>query len=294
MAYDDVRLEKGSTFLITGVAGFIGSNLADVLCQMGYKVRGLDDLSQGKMANVTRLRAAYPHFEWVEGSIVDPATCQEVCRGIDYVLHQAAWGSVPRSMRMPQKYQEVNNTGTLNMLQAAYMHKVKRFVYASSSSVYGDEPTLPKVVGREGQVLSPYAMTKRMNEEWAALYWRLYGLPTIGMRYFNVYGRWQDPDGAYAAVIPKFVKQLLKGEAPQIHGDGEQSRDFTYIDNVIEANLKACLAPEAAFGRAFNIAYGEHITVGEMLRGMCEALEVPLTRSIVRRGRGISNIVWQI
>lgn len=286
MAYDNVRFQEGSVFLVTGVAGFIGSNLVEVLCGMGHKVKGLDDLSNGVKANVDRLQGKFSNFEFIEGTIEDIEVCRKACEGVDYVLHQAAWGSVPRSMTMPLKYQSVNNTGTMNMLQAATENNVKRFVYASSSSVYGDEPTLPKQVGREGNVLSPYAMTKRMNEEWAEMYWRLYKLPTVGMRYFNVFGRWQDPNGAYAAVIPKFAKALMNGERPQIHGDGEQSRDFTYIENVIEANLKACLAGEEAFGRAYNIAYGERFTVNQMLQAMCEQLGVEFNPEYVNPRAG--------
>lgn len=273
MGYEDVKFPKESVFLVTGAAGFIGSNLVESICKMGYKVKALDDFSNGLRSNVDRLQEQYK-FEFIEGTIEDIEVCRKACEGVDYVLHQAAWGSVPRSMTMPLKYQSVNNTGTMNMLQAATENKVKRFVYASSSSVYGDEPILPKQVGREGNVLSPYAMTKRMNEEWAEMYWRLYKLPTIGMRYFNVFGRWQNPNGAYAAVIPKFAKLLINGERPQIHGDGEQSRDFTYIENVIEANLKACLADDSACGRAYNIAYGERITVNQMLKAMCNQLDV--------------------
>lgn len=286
MAYDNVRFEEGSVFLVTGVAGFIGSNLVEVLCDMGHRVKGLDDLSNGVKANVDRLQGEFGNFEFIEGTIENIEVCRKACEGVDYVLHQAAWGSVPRSMTMPLKYQSVNNTGTMNMLQAATENNVKRFVYASSSSVYGDEPTLPKQVGREGNVLSPYAMTKRMNEEWAEIYWRLYKLPTIGMRYFNVFGRWQDPNGAYAAVIPKFAKALMDGERPQVHGDGEQSRDFTYIENVIEANLKACLAGEEAFGRAYNIAYGERFTVNQMLEAMCEQLGVEFNPEYVNPRAG--------
>ena len=286
MAYDNVRFEEGSVFLVTGVAGFIGSNLVETLCGMGHKVKGLDDLSNGVKANVDRLQGEFSNFEFIQGTIEDIEVCREACEGVDYVLHQAAWGSVPRSMTMPLKYQSVNNTGTMNMLQAATENNVKRFVYASSSSVYGDEPTLPKQVGKEGNVLSPYAMTKRMNEEWAEMYWRLYKLPTIGMRYFNVFGRWQDPNGAYAAVIPKFAKALMDGERPQVHGDGEQSRDFTYIENVIEANLKACVAGEEAFGRAYNIAYGERFTVNQMLEAMCEQLGVQFNPEYVNPRAG--------
>ena len=167
------------------------------------------------------------------------------------MLHEAAWGSVPRSIEMPLFYCANNITGTLNMLEAARQAGVKRFVYASSSSVYGDEPNLPKQDGREGNLLSPYALTKRCDEEWAKQYTRHYGLETIGLRYFNVFGRRQDPNGAYAAVIPKFIKQLLKGEQPTINGDGKQSRDITYIENVIEANLKACVADKESFGKSY-------------------------------------------
>ena len=194
------------------------------------------------------------------------------CKNIDYVSHQAAWGSVPRSIEMPLVYEEINIKGTLNMLEAARQNNVKKFVYASSSSVYGVEPTLPKKEGREGNLLSPYALTKRTNEEYAALYTKLYGLETIGFRYFNVFGRRQDPDGAYAAVIPKFVKNLLENEAPTINGDGSQSRDFTYIENVIEANLKGMQAPREAAGEAFNIAYGGQVNLNELYQKLSELL----------------------
>jgi UDP-N-acetylglucosamine 4-epimerase len=180
----------------------------------------------------------------------------KACEGVDYVMNEAAWGSVPRSIEMPLFYCANNIQGTLNMLEAARRNGVKTFVYASSSSVYGDEAHLPKKEGTEGNLLSPYAVTKRTCEEWAKQYTRHYGLRTIGLRYFNVFGRRQDPHGAYAAVIPKFIKLLLAGEQPVINGDGRQSRDFTYIENVIEANLKACLAPDEANGEVFNIAYG--------------------------------------
>lgn len=175
---------------------------------------------------------------------------------MDFVLHQAAWGSVPRSIEMPLCYCANNVMGTVNMLEAARQSNVKKFVYASSSSVYGDEASLPKKEGREGNLLSPYAVSKRTVEEWAKQYTRHYGLYTYGLRYFNVFGRRQNPDGVYSAVIPRFIKQLINGETPTIYGDGKQSRDFTYIDNVIEANLKACLADYSAAGEVFNIAYG--------------------------------------
>lgn len=255
MGYKNLKFSSDSKFLVTGGAGFIGSNLCEALLDMGYRVRCLDDLSTGKQANVDMF-LEHPNYEFVKGDIKDFDICMNACEDMDYVLHQAAWGSVPRSFEMPLFYCANNIQGTLNMLEAARKKGVKKFVYASSSSVYGDEPNLPKTEGREGNLLSPYALTKRCDEEWAKLYTKFYGLDTYGMRYFNVFGRRQDPNGAYAAVIPKFIKQLINGEQPIINGDGKQSRDFTYIDNVIEANLKACLASHEAAGQAFNIAYG--------------------------------------
>ena len=255
MGYSEVKFPKESVFLVTGGAGFIGSNLCEAILNLGYKVRCLDDLSTGKQKNVD-LFIDNPNYEFIKGDIKDLDTCMKACEGVDYVLNQAAWGSVPRSITMPLFYCANNITGTLNMLEAARQKGVKKFVYASSSSVYGDEPNLPKREGREGNLLSPYALTKRADEEWAKQYTRYYGLDTYGLRYFNVFGRRQDPNGAYAAVIPKFIKQLMSGETPTINGDGRQSRDFTYVENVIEANLKACLAPHEAAGEAYNIAYG--------------------------------------
>ena len=255
MGYKDLSFPPGCRFLVTGGAGFIGSNLCEALLDMGCSVRCLDDLSTGKKANVD-LFLGNPRYEFVKGDIKDFDTCMNSCRGIDYVLNQAAWGRVPRSIEMPLFYCANNIQGTLNMMEAARQCGVKKFVYASSSSVYGDEPELPKKEGKEGNLLSPYALTKRCDEEWAKQYHRHYGLAVIGLRYFNVFGRRQDPDGAYAAVIPRFIKTLLNGGRPVIHGDGRQSRDFTYIENVIEANLKACLAPDSASGEAFNIACG--------------------------------------
>lgn len=189
-------------------------------------------------------------------------------------MNQAAWGSVPRSIEMPIFYEENNIKGTLNMMEASRQNGVKKFVYASSSSVYGDEPVLPKKEGREGNLLSPYALTKRVCEEYGKLYFKLYGLDTYGMRYFNGFGRRQDPFGAYAAVIPKFLRQLLHGEVPTINGDGKQSRDFTYIDNVIEANLKSCLASHEAAGQAYNIAYGGREYLIDIYYGLTKALGV--------------------
>lgn len=273
MGYKDLHFPESTTFLVTGAAGFIGSNLCEAILAKGCNVRALDDLSTGKQANVD-LFADNPKYTFIRGDIKDFDTCMKACEGVDYVLNQAAWGSVPRSIEMPLFYCKNNIDGTLNMLEAARQNKVKKFVYASSSSVYGDEPNLPKTEGREGNLLSPYALTKRCDEEWAKQYTMHYGLDTYGLRYFNVFGRRQDPDGAYAAVIPKFLKQLLNGETPTINGDGRQSRDFTYIENVIEANLKACLAPHEAAGQAFNIAYGGREYLIDIYYGLTDALGI--------------------
>lgn len=273
MGYQNIKFPENSLFLVTGAAGFIGSNLCEAILNMGYKVRALDDLSTGKQKNIDMF-LDNPNYEFIKGDIKDLDTCMKACEGVDYVLNQAAWGSVPRSIEMPLFYCANNIQGTLNMLEAARKKGVKKFVYASSSSVYGDEPVLPKKEGREGNLLSPYAVTKMCDEEWAKQYTRHYGLDTYGMRYFNVFGRRQDPNGAYAAVIPKFIKQLLNGETPTINGDGKQSRDFTYIENVIEANLKACLAPSSAAGEAYNIAYGGREYLIDIYYGLTKALEV--------------------
>lgn len=273
MGYKELVFPEGSLFLVTGCAGFIGSNLCEAILEMGYRVRGLDDLSTGFQKNVDMF-VDNPNYEFIKGDIKDFDTCLKACEGVDYVLNQAAWGSVPRSIEMPLFYCANNIMGTLNMMEAARQNGVKKFVYASSSSVYGDEPVLPKKEGREGNLLSPYALTKMCDEEWGKQYTRHYGLDTYGLRYFNVFGRRQNPDGAYAAVIPKFLKQLLNGEVPTINGDGRQSRDFTYIENVIEANLKACLASHEAAGQAYNIAYGGREYLIDIYYGLTKALNL--------------------
>lgn len=271
MSYSDLKFPEGSVFLVTGGAGFIGSNLCEAILRLGYKVKCLDDLSTGKKENVD-LFINDPNYTFIKGDVKELDVCMHACDGVDYVLHQAAWGSVPRSIEMPLFYEKNNIMGTLNMLEAARQNGVKKFVYASSSSVYGDHPVLPKREGQEGNLLSPYALTKRVDEEYAKLYTRLYGLDTYGMRYFNVFGKRQDPDGAYAAVIPKFIKMLMNNETPTINGDGKQSRDFTYVENVIEANLKACLAPSEAAGNAFNIAYGGREYLIDIYHSLTKAL----------------------
>lgn len=271
MGYQDVKFDKDSIFLVGGGAGFIGSNLCEALINMGYTVRCLDNLSTGKYENIEPL-ADHPRFTFIKGDIRELDTCMEATKGVDYVLNQAAWGSVPRSIEMPLLYEEINIRGTLNMMEASRVNGVKKFVYASSSSVYGNTPTLPKKEGQEGAVISPYALTKKVDEEYGRLYKELYGLDTYGLRYFNVFGRRQDPDGMYAAVIPKFIKQLLHGEVPTINGDGRQSRDFTYIDNVIEGNLRACKASGEAAGQAFNIGAGGRLYLIDIYYDLCKAL----------------------
>ncbi|GHU70557.1 epimerase [Clostridia bacterium] len=256
MGYKHLVFPSSSIFLVTGGAGFIGSNLCEAILNMGYRIRCLDDLSTGFQRNVDLFIDSHS-YEFIRGDIKDFDVCMAACQGVDYVLHQAAWGSVPRSIEMPLFYAANNIIGTVNIMEAARQNHVKKLVYASSSSVYGDEPVLPKTEGHEGNLLSPYALTKQCDEEWGKQYTLHYGLDTFGLRYFNVFGCRQNPDGEYAAVIPKFIKQLMAGEQPTINGDGRQSRDFTYIENVIEANLKACAAtsPEAA-GQVYNVAYG--------------------------------------
>lgn len=268
MGYKDLIFERDSVFLVTGGAGFIGSNLCEAILDLGFSVMCMDNFSTGHRKYVTEFLGD-ANFSFMEGDIRDYEACLAACEGVDYILHQAAWGSVPRSIEMPLLYEEINIRGTLNMMEAARRQGVRKFVYASSSSVYGDHPALPKKEGQEGELLSPYAFTKRANEEYGRLYKQLYGLDTYGLRYFNVFGRRQDPHGAYAAVIPKFIKQLLNNEQPTIYGDGKQSRDFTYIENAIEANLKACLAPSEAAGEVFNIAYGGRAYLIEIYDELC-------------------------
>lgn len=273
MSFEQLTFPKDSVFLVTGGAGFIGSNIAEALLNMGYTVRVMDNLSTGHIENIQQ-HMDNPKFTFLKEDIRDLDACMKATEGVDYVMNEAAWGSVPRSIEMPLLYEEINIRGTLNMMEASRQNGVKKFVYASSSSVYGDSTKLPKQEGGEGELLSPYALTKRTDEEYGKLYKKLYGLDTYGLRYFNVFGRRQDPNGAYAAVIPKFLRQLMHGERPTINGDGKQSRDFTYIDNVIEGNLRACLAPSEAAGTAYNIGAGGREYLIDVYHDLCDALGV--------------------
>ncbi|MCT4315774.1 LPS biosynthesis protein WbpP [Elizabethkingia anophelis] len=251
--------------LITGGAGFIGSNLTEYFLQKGYEVICLDNFSTGHRSNVIPF-LQNPKYNLIEGDIRNFEVCQTAVNGVDYILHQAALGSVPRSIKDPQTSNEVNVSGFLNMLVAARDAKVKRFVYAASSSTYGDSESLPKIEDKIGKPLSPYAITKYVNELYADIFSKTYGIETIGLRYFNVFGRRQDPNGAYAAVIPKFVMQLMKHESPIINGAGDFSRDFTYIDNVIQMNELAMLTTSSeAINTIYNTAVGDRTTLNELV-----------------------------
>ena len=254
------------SFLVTGGAGFIGSNLVEYLLKFGArKVRVLDNFSTGFKKNLDEF-FGNPSFELVEGDIRDPETCRKAVNGVDYVFHQAALGSVPRSINDPVTTNEVNVSGFLNVLIAARDEKVKRLVYAASSSTYGDSIELPKIEDKIGRPLSPYAITKYVNELYADVFAKTYGMELIGLRYFNVFGPKQNPDGAYAAVIPKFVETLMNHDSPSINGDGRYSRDFTYIDNVVQMNVKAILTnSSAAINQVYNVAYGQQTTLNELV-----------------------------
>jgi UDP-N-acetylglucosamine 4-epimerase len=255
---------------VTGVAGFIGSNLLEALLKLNQRVVGLDNFVTGHRHNLEEVNSLVSPDQWskfifIEGDIRNLETCRKACAGVDFVLHQAALGSVPRSIENPIATNEHNVGGFLNMITAAKDGKVKRFVYASSSSVYGDHPELPKVEEKAGRPLSPYALTKQVNEAYAGVFARVYGLQSIGLRYFNVFGPRQDPNGPYAAVIPKWFAGLRKGEDVYIYGDGETSRDFCYVENVVQANLLAARTEnEEALNQVFNVAYGERTTLNEL------------------------------
>jgi UDP-N-acetylglucosamine 4-epimerase len=282
-AYEKLQIElraQPRTWLVTGVAGFIGSNLLETLLKLNQRVVGLDNFSTGKAHNLEQVCALvtseqWARFQFIEGSIEDVAACRQACVGVDLVLHQAALGSVPRSMEDPLRCHAANVTGFINMLEAARLAQVKRFVFASSSAVYGDHPALPKVETEIGQPLSPYAASKRINEVYASAYAKVYGFPGIGLRYFNVFGPRQDPNGAYAAVIPRWIDALLRRARIQINGDGETSRDFSFVANVVQANLLAAtVADAAALHQVYNIAVGERTTLNELFHllqaGLCK------------------------
>ncbi len=263
---------KTKHVLVTGGGGFIGSNLVEFLLKNGVKVTVLDNFSTGKPENLEEFETN-PLFHCIEGDITDSNVCTSVVQNVDVISHQAALGSVPRSIEFPHKTHDVNATGFLNMLHAAKEAGVKRFVYASSSSVYGDSAISPKHIGSEGKLLSPYAVTKRLNEEYAAVYARLHDMETIGLRYFNVFGPKQDPNGVYAAAIPKFIDRMMRGDKITIYGDGEQTRDFTYVKNAVKVNVLA-LATEndRSFGCAFNVACGAYFSLNNVVETIKQEL----------------------
>lgn len=267
------RLIQAKTVLITGGAGFIGSNLCARLLDQDNKVICLDNLSTGNERNLLSFEKV-KNFKFIKGDICDVETCRLATHGVDIILHQAALGSVPRSVQFPLATHTNNATGTLNILDAARLNGVKRVVYASSSSVYGDAPELPKKEDKTGLPLSPYAASKAVGEMYAKVFGQLYGLETVGLRYFNVFGRNQDPDGAYAAAIPRFIKAMVYGAPVTVHGDGQQSRDFTYIENVIQANQLAAVTENPdALNTAYNIAYGEQYTIEYLVSQLAELLQ---------------------
>lgn len=279
--FENVMAELQSeprTWLITGVAGFIGSNLLEHLLQMDQRIIGLDNFSTGKRSNLDEVRNAVSQTQWqgftfIEGDIRDLTTCRQVCAGVDYVLHEAALGSVPRSIADPIASNDSNVTGFLNMLVAARDARVRRFVYAASSSTYGDHPGLPKVEDTIGRPLSPYAVTKYVNELYAEVFARTYGLESVGLRYFNVFGPRQDPEGAYAAVIPCWIRALIKGETVQINGTGETSRDFCFVKNVIQMNLLAATSTEPdAVNQIYNTAVNARTSLTELFNMLHERL----------------------
>jgi len=270
---DDVKADLNANpkkWLVTGVAGFIGSGILEELLNLGQTVVGLDDFSNGKQENLDDVKEQvgpekWQRFHFFEVDIRNLSDCQKTCHGVDYILHQAALGSVPRSIDDPITTNQCNIDGFVNMLVAAKDASVKRFVYAASSATYGDHPKLPKVEDEIGRPLSPYALTKYVNELYADVFARTYGLQSIGLRYFNVFGKRQDPNGAYAAVIPKWIGAFLSGQRPVINGDGETSRDFCYIDNVVQSNILSAVSKnEKAVNQVYNIAYGERTTLNEL------------------------------
>ena len=270
-------LDSPKVWLVTGCAGFIGSNLIETLLKLNQQVIGLDNFATGYQKNLDEVQGLVSEHQWqnftfIEGDIRDFATCANACKGVNYVLHQAALGSVPRSIADPITSNAANITGFLNMLEAAKQSGVDSFTYAASSSTYGDHPALPKVEENIGNPLSPYAVTKYVNELYASVYARTYDFNCIGLRYFNVFGRRQDPDGAYAAVIPKWTAAMIKGEQVFINGDGETSRDFCYIDNTVQINILAATAENEAKNEVYNVALGDRTTLNELYESIKAAL----------------------
>ena len=269
--------QRSYHWLVTGAAGFIGSNLVEALLKLNQRVTGLDNFATGHQHNLDQVRelvgeTAWSNFTFLQADIRSPEDCARACEGVDFVLHQAALGSVPRSIADPQLTNDTNITGFLNMLVAARDARVKRFVYAASSSTYGDHPGLPKVEDTIGKPLSPYAVTKYVNELYADVFGRTYGMESIGLRYFNVFGPRQDPNGAYAAVIPKWVAALIRNDELRINGDGETSRDFCYIDNVVQINLLAAMAGSEAANQVYNVALNDRTSLNQLHAMMCELL----------------------
>ena len=267
-------------FLVTGAAGFIGSNLTEAILKRGDDVRVLDDFSTGRRENLSQAKAwavkGGASFELREGDIRDPGTCRSSMHGVDYVLHQAAVPSVQRSVEDPLLTHQVNVDGTLNLLTSAREAGVKRFVFASSSSLYGESETLPKVETMPCEPISPYGLQKLAAERYCVLFHDLYGLPTVALRYFNVFGPRQDPASEYAAVVPRFLTAVQNGSRPTIFGDGEQTRDFTFIENVVQANLRSCAAGPEALGRAYNVGCGARVSLNELVRGITEVAGKPV------------------
>jgi nucleoside-diphosphate-sugar epimerase len=264
---------KDKKILVTGGAGFIGSNLVNKLLELGAFVTVFDNLSTGKLKNIEPFMS-HERFSFVEGDICDFQACLQVIKAVDAISHQAALGSVPRSIANPLATHEVNASGFLNMLHAAHQNGVKRIVYASSSSVYGDSKISPKTIGSEGNLLSPYAVTKKLNEEYANVFARLHQMETIGLRYFNVFGPNQDPNGVYAAAIPKFIDAMVNGGNITIHGDGEQTRDFTFVENAVQANVIALSSSNSlSFGKVYNVACGEFFSLNSVINSLQNELK---------------------
>ena len=292
MNYNEIKEQlktNQKTWLVTGCAGFIGSNLVETLLTLNQNVVGLDNFATGHKYNLNHIKSSvtseqWNNFNFIEGDITNFDTCINITKGVDIVLHQAALGSVPRSIDNPVNSNASNVSGFLNMLTASKDNGVKRFVYASSSSVYGDSQELPKVEERTGNLLSPYAVTKYVNELYMGVFYKCYGFESIGLRYFNVFGKRQDPNGAYAAVMPKWISQILNGEDVYINGDGETSRDFTYIDNVVQANIMAGMATNSeAFAKAYNTAAGGRETLNNLYNAIANGLKEKLPELDIKK-----------